>query len=394
VVEEATELKLVEFGAICDLQNGRAFKPIEWTDTGVPIIRIQNLNDESKPFNYCDSEVEDKFHVKNNDLLFSWSGTPGTSFGAFFWNRGFAYLNQHIFNVKVNSYSTNKSYIRYAINSRLQEIIDQAHGGVGLKHITKKKLEKVLIPLPPLPEQQKIAAILDAADSLRQKDQQLIDHYTALSQSLFLGMFGDPVTNPKGWDFIRLDSLGNISSGSTPSREVGEYYRGNIPWVKTTEVNGQLIIKTSEHISEKALSNTSCRLNVAGSLIIAMYGQGKTRGKVGKLGIEAATNQACAVIPPSDKMNFDYLFLLIKLLYEDLRKLGRGGNQPNLNCGIIKSYTVISPPLSLQNQFAERIEAIEKQKQKAQAGLEKSEDLFNSLLQRAFKGELTQDMAA
>ena len=119
-----------------------------------------------------------------------------------------------------------------------------------------------------------------------------------------------------------------------------------------------------------------------------MYGQGKTRGQIGMLGIEATTNQACGVIPPSEKINFNFLFELLQMNYEDLRSLGRGGNQPNLNSGIIKNYEVINPPLILQNQFAERVQAIAAQKVQAQSSLAQAEDLFNSLLQKAFKGEL------
>ena len=284
----------------------------------------------------------------------------------------------------------NSNYLFYWVQSNLfvNDMILKATGA-NYPAVSDRIIKQSKIPLPPLPKQQKIASILDAADSLRQKDQQLIEKYTALSQSLFLEMFGDPVTNPMEWDKVELATLGKISSGSTPSREINEYYEGNIPWVKTGEVNSTKIIKTSECISEEALKNSSCKLYPAGSLIIAMYGQGKTRGQVGMLGIEATTNQACAVIPPSSNMNYDYLFMLLKLSYEDLRRLGRGGNQPNLNSGLIKSYCVISPPISLQNKFGERIQVIESQKQLALASLEKSEALFNSLLQRAFKGELT-----
>ena len=129
-------MNLVPFGSVCSLQNGRAFKPEEWSASGTPIVRIQNLNDESKPFNYCDFEVEKRFHVDSGDLLFSWSGTPGTSFGAFFWNRGKGFLNQHIFRVDIDERHIDKNYLRYAINSKLDLIIDQAHGGVGLKPVS------------------------------------------------------------------------------------------------------------------------------------------------------------------------------------------------------------------------------------------------------------------
>ena len=219
----------------------------------------------------------------------------------------------------------------------------------------------------------------------------MLDKYEALGQSLFLEMFGDPVVNPMEWEKVELGSLSKITSGSTPSRKAENYFIGNIPWVKTGEVNGTLILDTSEKISKDALNNSSCKLYPIGSLIIAMYGQGKTRGQIGMLGITATTNQACAVIPPSDKMNFKYLFNLLGLCYDDLRRLGRGGNQPNLNTGLIKKYTILNPPIELQTQFAQRIQNIESQKAKAQAALQQSEDLFNCLLQKAFKGELVRE---
>ncbi len=286
-------------------------------------------------------------------------------------------------------------YFRFFFETKYyKNTIQHLAAGANINNLKSEHFHNLEIPLPPLAEQQKIAAILDAADSLRQKDQQLVERYTTLSQSLFLEMFGDPVTNPMVWDKLELGTLAKISSGSTPSRDVAENYHGDIPWVKTGEVNGTDINQTSECISEVALANSSCKLYPSGSLIIAMYGQGKTRGQVGRLKIEAATNQACAVIPPSTKMNYDFLYSLIKLLYEDLRSLGRGGNQPNLNSGLIKTYSVISPPMHLQNQFAESIKLIEAQKQQAQASLQKSEALFNSLLQQAFTGELTANLAA
>jgi type I restriction enzyme S subunit len=119
-----------------------------------------------------------------------------------------------------------------------------------------------------------------------------------------------------------------------------------------------------------------------------MYGQGKTRGQVGILGIEATTNQACAVIPPSDKINSIFLFEQLKHRYDDLRSLARGGNQANLNCGLIKNYQVIYPPISLQNHFTSIVTQIEKQKAQTQLELNRAEELYQSLLQRAFTGEL------
>ena len=251
-----------------------------------------------------------------------------------------------------------------------------------------KYVKDIQIPIAPLATQKRIAAILDAADLYRQKTKTLVAKYDQLAQSLFLEMFGDPVRNEKGWEKKKLEDLTDISSGSTPSRENETFYIGNNPWIKTTELRGAIINDSQEKISDEALRNTSCRLYPKGTILIAMYGQGVTRGKVGILGIEAATNQACAALPPTININSDYLFNHLKFSYEELRELGRGGNQPNLNSGLVKSFKVLNPPLTFQTQFADRIQLIEAQKQQAQSALQKSETLFNSLLQKAFKSEL------
>jgi type I restriction enzyme S subunit len=153
--------ELVRLGEALQLINGRAFKPTEWSHSGLPIIRIQNLNDPAAAFNFCNVSIPDKFHVNTGDFLISWSGTPGTSFGAHIWDRGHAILNQHIFRVKVIGDAFLLPFLKLAINSRLLELIDQAHGGVGLQHITKPKLERLPLTVPPLAEQYRIVAKVD-----------------------------------------------------------------------------------------------------------------------------------------------------------------------------------------------------------------------------------------
>ncbi len=146
----------VPIGQLCDLINGRAFKPSEWGTRGLPIIRIQNLNKPEAKFNYFSGPVRDKFLVQHGDLLFAWSGTPGTSFGAHVWTGGRAVLNQHIFKVVFDASTLERDFFRYAINQTLDELIQKAHGGVGLRHITKGKFEETEIALPPFEEQKRI----------------------------------------------------------------------------------------------------------------------------------------------------------------------------------------------------------------------------------------------
>ena len=150
---------------ICTLQNGRAFKPEDWGLEGLPIVRIQNLNDESAPFNYYSGEYSQIHEINNGELLFSWSGTPGTSFGAFRWYRGKGVLNQHIFKV-LPKIDVDLDYLKYALNGNIDSIIAKAHGGVGLQHITKKELDEIEIPILPKEKQISVVGILQQGEAI------------------------------------------------------------------------------------------------------------------------------------------------------------------------------------------------------------------------------------
>lgn len=188
---------------------------------------------------------------------------------------------------------------------------------------------------------------------------------------------------------MRIGDVFEIKTGSTPSRKENKYWdNGTIPWVKTTELKEVVINNTEEYITEEGFNKSSVNLLPKNTILIAMYGQGKTRGMTGKLGIEATTNQACAAILPNSQENMDFIWYQLRLSYDDLRDMGRGGSQPNLNSNLIKSYELIFPPMELQNKFTDFIKQVNEMKSKMENSLKELEDNFNSLMQKSFKGEL------
>ena len=160
-----------------ELFNGRAFKPSDWTVTGLPIVRIQNLNDEKAPFNYYNKSVEEDVHLYGGELLFAWSGTPGTSFGAHIWRNQEAVLNQHIFKLLFDETALFKPYYMYALNQRVGSLIKAAHGSAGLQHVTRGVFESTLIPLPPFAEQIRIVEKLNVLFPI-------VDHYSSAYNNL------------------------------------------------------------------------------------------------------------------------------------------------------------------------------------------------------------------
>ena len=146
--------------------NGKAFKPSDWTKKGLPIVRIQNLNDKNASYNYYDKDIDETFLLHGGELLFAWSGTPGTSFGAHIWDKGEAVLNQHIFKILFDETIINKIFYKYCLNNQVEKLIEVAHGSAGLAHITKNMFDEVLIPLPPYNEQLRIVSEFEKTISL------------------------------------------------------------------------------------------------------------------------------------------------------------------------------------------------------------------------------------
>lgn len=277
-------------------------------------------------------------------------------------------------------------FLMHCLIGNRHTLNQEAHG-IAQKGIYLKQLSSLSIPLPPQSTQLAIVSELDKINELiRLKKEQLKD-FDNLAQSLFYEVFGDPVENEKGWEVKKLGDISSIGTGSTPNRKNKDFYKnGTYPWVKSTEVCNLPIYSVEEYITEEALKNSNCTLYPPNTILMAMYGQGKTRGQIGLLKIEACTNQAVAAIMPTKEV-VDEIFLSqhLMLMYEHIRNMARGGNQANLNLSIVKSIQIFLPPLSLQRLFAQRIEQIEREKSEVQKSIQDLETLLASRMQYWFE---------
>lgn len=194
--------EMVRLGDVATYVNGFSFKPADWSNKGIPIIRIQNLTGTSDVVNYYDKKYSTKYEINNGDVLISWSA----SLGVYEWKKGKALLNQHIFKVVFDKLVLDKRFFVFVIAEKLREMSSLVHGST-MKHITKKYFDRIEIQLPPLESQKKIATALDSANALIEKRKEQIEKLDLLIKSQFIEMFGDPVTNPKGWEKKQLSKL-------------------------------------------------------------------------------------------------------------------------------------------------------------------------------------------
>lgn len=291
--------------------------------------------------------------------------------------------NQQI-NAIIPNNETDSKFLAYSICS-IRSYLNHIANAPVVPIINKTQFSSVEIYIPPLPIQQQIVSELDTLSDIISKKKQQLAELDTLAQATFYDMFGDPVSNEKGWKVKPLNKITKVGTGGTPSRKrEQEFYNGSINWAKTTEVKGKYIFDTEERITELALVESNCKVYPIGTILLAMYGQGKTRGNVGFLKIEAATNQACATIPPNEELIQVFLYELLKNSYEYLRGLARGGNQENLNLNIVGNIKIIIPPISLQSLFVNRIDVIEQQKTLINKSIDEVQLLFDYTMDRYF----------
>jgi len=265
----------------------------------------------------------------------------------------------------------------------LSEKIKENGSGATVKGITQAKLSQFEIPFPPLEEQKRIAAILDASEALRAKRWQALKELDTFLQATFLHMFGDPVTNPLGWEVRTLEELGEIRTGSTPPSKMEGMFDGDIPFVTPSDLEGTWI-KNSRSVTETGAKKS--RTVEKGATLVCCIGA--TIGKMGKAATFSAFNQQINSISWGNSVFNSFGFEMFKFFKHKIVNDGTSTTLPILKKSLFQKISVPVPPLALQQQFAAIVESVERQKVAMKAHLAELDDLFGSLQQRAFNGEL------
>ena len=373
-----------KLGEVATYINGYAFKPDQWKESGTPIVRIQNLNNANAPYNYYDGEVPAKVKIQKGDLLISWSA----SLGAYIWNGGKAFLNQHIFKVAFDKTDIDKFFLKYAVTSKLAAMAEQVHGAT-MKHIVKKDFDNTLIPYPPLSTQLAIVSELDKINELiRLKKEQLKD-FDNLAQSLFYEMFGDPVENEKGWEVKKLgDICTDITDGDhmpPPKSEFG------IPFITISDIDKDtrcLNFENTFYVPEDYYNNLKeNRKPQKGDLLYTVTGSYGIPVIV-KTDKKFCFQRHIALLRPNKEI-LSTIFLCYWVLSDGVRfmadKVATGIAQKTVGLNSIRKFSCILPPLPLQHLFAQRIEQIEREKSEVQKSIQDLETLLASRMQYWFE---------
>ena len=364
----------------------------EFISSGIPFIRANNLVNRtiSSDDMYFISEEKHKIlakgYIKTNDVLITTRGNLGTV-ALVPENYEDANINAQIVLLRANPEQISPNFLAWCFSiPEVQNQISQLQTGTALKQLPVGKLTEIEIPLPPIAEQKRIAAILDKADAIRRKRQEAIKLTEELGRSLFLDMFGDPVTNPKRWETVILGDILSIVSGQVdPKTE---------PYIDMPHIGGENLESNTNNIKNVKTPRT---LNLKSGKYIFEVGDvlySKIRPYLNQVVIPDFRGVCSADIYPlrvnTEKNNNNFLVYLLRSRFflDYAEKHSTRTNIPKINRPTLLNFSFPCPPIDKQNQFSSRCEKVSQLIKKAQIQSKESENLFNSLLQRAFKGEL------
>jgi type I restriction enzyme S subunit len=377
-----------------DFINGYAFKPSDWGKVGLPIIRIQNLNDSTKPYNFFRGRIDDRYLIRPGEILISWSA----SLGVFRWKNGDGWLNQHIFKAVPKSDQVDTDYFYWAAMREIESIAGLAHGST-MKHVTRKVFLDAEVPLPPLDEQRAIARALEAVQKAKETRQRELalerERKAALMEYLFThGTRGEPTKRseageiPSCWVVGKLGEVAQIERGKFAHRprNAPEFYGGSIPFIQTGDVtasNGR-IRNFSQTLNEKGLSIS--KMFPKGTVVITIAAN---IGFTGVLEFDSAFPDSLIGIAPTAILDTDYLNYYLTTQQPEMDRKAPRGTQKNINIEFLNPWPVVVPPLDEQREIATILRFCDGKKDVLQREMGLLNELFRTMLEELMTGRLS-----
>lgn len=386
-----------ELGNLCTFENGDRGKNYPSRDAfveeGIPFINAGDLYNHGVSRDGLNYITRERFNLLSNgkvgigDILFCLRGSLGK----------FAVVDEitegaiaSSLVILRNGEQLSKSYLAYFLRSPLCSNQISLYGnGAAQPNLSARDLKSFKIPLPPLAEQKRIAAILDKADGLRRKRRQAIELADKFLRSVFLDMFGDPVTNPKGWSLLALKDLSRIVTGNTPSRQEPENYGTEIEWIKSDNINtpGHYLTKADEYLSGVGLRKG--RVVPSGSVLITcIAGSPQCIGNAAIADRDVTFNQQINALIPLENSTTEYLYSLALFGKKLIQGASTNSMKGMVSKGNLERLMVPSPSVELQKEYTEMFKGFLSKRQRLLSSLEQLEALFYSLSQRAFSGKL------
>jgi type I restriction enzyme S subunit len=367
-------------------------------------IRYDQIRHVSAP-----ASTMDRLTLRDGDVLFNWRNSAELigKTGVFAGQAERHIFASFILRIRCGETKSHNLFLAHLMNyyRQAEVFLHLARRAVNQANYNRNEISVLKIPLPPYDEQRKIARVLGLAQRAMEEHERLIALTTELKNSLLHQLFTQgfrgelqkqtdigPV--PESWEVVRLGDVAKLQSGGTPARVKPEYWiAGDIPWVKTGEIDYRVIDTTQEMITHEGLVNSAAKVFPKGTLLMAMYGQGVTRGRVGVLGIDAATNQACAAITPRDerRVSTRFIYHFLEFHYEDLRQMGHGANQRNLNAALIKGFLLSFPNPDDQARIVEALGILDKKLTLHQSKRAALSALFRTLLHQLMTAQIRVD---
>ena len=379
----------VRLGDVATYINGYAFKPSDWSDSGVPIIRIQDLTGNSYQANRYSGEYAKKYEVLPGDVLISWSA----SFGVYIWTAEKAVLNQHIFKVVFDKCKVDKSFFVFQVQNILERAESSSHGAT-MKHLTKPVFDALPFYLPPLDEQRRIAAVLDKVSDLIAKRRAQLDKLDDLVKARFVEMFGDPYINSMAWKKIKIKAAVTVEPQNGMYKPQSDYVTdgSGIPILRidgfydgaVTDFSSLKRLRCNDNEKQKYLLNEN-------DIVINRVNSIEYLGKCAHITglIEETVYESNMMRMHFDPVRFNPVYvthlLCSRFVYDQvINHAKKAVNQASINQKDVLDFDIYQPSIERQNAFADFVNRAEQSKLTIQQSLDKLEILKKALMQEYF----------